>query len=354
MKTRRHLLVGAFLILASARLAPPVRSIVPERLTAQEFWSLSTELSEPGGTFRSDNLLSNERMMQHVIPSLTRAFRPGSAYVGVGPEQNFTYIAALKPSVAFIVDIRRGNLQLHLMYKALFELSADRVDFVSRLFSRARPPNLSAAASAEDIFTAFASAEASNALFVQNAAAIRDHLTRTRKLPVSADDLQGIDWIYQAFYENGPTIQYSANFGRSASFPTYAELMTATDSMGRPRSFLATADAFTYVKTLQAKNLIVPVVGDFAGAKALRGVGRYLTDKRTTVGAFYLSNVEQYLGRDGRWHLFCENVTTLPVDDTSSFIRSIRDAAYGRGIGLNSVIGNIIAETRGCARSPDP
>ena len=55
------------------------------------------------------------------------------------PEQNFTYIAALKPKMAFIIDIRRGNLQLHLMYKALFELSSDRADFIFRLFSRKRP-----------------------------------------------------------------------------------------------------------------------------------------------------------------------------------------------------------------------
>ena len=59
--------------------------------------------------------------------------------MGVGPEQNFTYIAVTRPAIAFIVDIRRGNLDLHLMYKALFELSADRADFVSRLFSRKRP-----------------------------------------------------------------------------------------------------------------------------------------------------------------------------------------------------------------------
>ena len=56
--------------------------------------------------------------------------------MGVGPEQNFTYIVATKPSMAFIVDVRRGNLDLQLMYKALFELSADRAEFVSRLFSQ--------------------------------------------------------------------------------------------------------------------------------------------------------------------------------------------------------------------------
>jgi hypothetical protein len=348
MKASRHLLVGALLVLAAARLAPRSPSVVPDSLTNEQFWALTTGLSEQGGTFRSENLLSNERLMQHVIPALTRAVRPGTAYLGVGPEQNFTYIAALKPAIVFIVDIRRGNLQLHLLYKALFELSADRVDFVSRLFSRKRPPGVGTAASVEDIFKAAIASEGNDAIFAENLAAVRDHLTKTRKLSLSDEDVQGLQWIYQSFYADGPLIQYSANFGRSGSFPTYAELMTSTDAGGNQRSFLASAESFSFLKSLHTRNLIVPVVGDFAGAKALRGVGRYLRDKQAVVGAFYLSNVEQYLGREGRWNLFCENVASLPLDETSSFIRSIRDVGYGRGMGLSSVTGNILAETRAC------
>ena len=126
-------------LVATVRLAPPAPTALPERLTDDQFWAFIADASEPGGSFRSDNLLSNELQLQHVIPELVKTVQPGRAYLGVGPEQNFTYIAALKPSIAFIVDIRRGNLNLHLLYKALFELSADRAAFVSRLFSKARP-----------------------------------------------------------------------------------------------------------------------------------------------------------------------------------------------------------------------
>ena len=117
---------------------------LPARLTDQEFWKLSTDLSEPNGYFRSDNFLSNETGFQWVIPELKRRIPPGGVYLGVGPEQNFTYISALKPAMAFIIDIRRGNLHEHLLYKALFEMSADRAEFLSRLFSRKRPAGLSA------------------------------------------------------------------------------------------------------------------------------------------------------------------------------------------------------------------
>ena len=107
-------------------------SALPARLTDAEFWSLVETMSEPDGYFRSDNLVSNEDTFQFVIPDLQRVVKPGGVYVGVGPDQNFTYIANLKPAIVFIPDIRRGNLHMHLMYKALMEQSADRADFLSQ------------------------------------------------------------------------------------------------------------------------------------------------------------------------------------------------------------------------------
>src|SRR3954468_15457842 len=128
---------------------------LPDSLSNAAFLALSDELSEPNGYFQSDNLVSNEIQFQQVIPDLEKTARANRVYLGVGPEQNFSYIAALKPSMVFIVDVRRGNLQLHLMYKALFELSADRAEFVSRLFSKKRPAGLTAESSAQDIFAAY-------------------------------------------------------------------------------------------------------------------------------------------------------------------------------------------------------
>ena len=136
----------------------------------QDFWTLVDDVSEPNGSFRSDNLLSNELQFQHVIPELTRVAKPGRAYLGVGPEQNFTYIASLKPSIAFIVDIRRGNLDLHLLYKALFELSDSRAEFVGLLFSRPRPSDLTVRSSAKEIFDAYASVAASERLYTETMA----------------------------------------------------------------------------------------------------------------------------------------------------------------------------------------
>lgn len=351
---RRQLFLGALLLIATARLAPPARTALPEKLTDDQFWTLSSESSEPPGFFRSDNLLSNEMQMQYVIPELVRTLKPGRAYLGVGPEQNFTYIAALKPSIAFIVDIRRGNLQLHLLYKALFELSADRADFVSRLFSKKRPEGLTAASTVADIFKAFWDVETSEALYKENVAAMRTHLTATHRLPLDADDLRGIEAVYYAFYWYGPIIQYSTSMGRGDGFPTYTQLMTATDAAGIARGFLASEEHFAFIKNLQFRNLLVPIVGDFAGPKALRAVGRYLKENDTTVAAFYLSNVEQYLGV-GRSELFCANVGALPLDGGSTFIRAVRDGNYyANGRGLTSMLANMEADTKTCGRVARP
>src|SRR5262245_29897998 len=160
--TRRHIpnLATALLVIALAVTPFAVSwSAAPPRLTDQEFWKLSSESSEPGGTFHSENLVSNEVRFQTIVPELVRLAVPFRAYIGVGSEQNFTYIAATHPAIAFVVDIRRGNLNLHLIYKAIFEMTGNRVDFVSRVFSREKPAGLSATSSVNDIFAAFRRAE---------------------------------------------------------------------------------------------------------------------------------------------------------------------------------------------------
>ena len=341
--TRRTLLAIALLVLAPVVRAQPVAPAtqtsahrLPVRLSGAEFFKLITELSEPDGHFRSDNLVSNELNAQRVIPELTRLARRGRAYLGVGPEQNFTYIAAVMPAMAFIIDVRRGNLHLHLMYKALFELSADRAEFVSRLFSIKRPSGLGRQSTVQQIIDAYTDHRLlpSPDLFKQNIGAIRRLLARKSERAVTVADLTGIEEVYQAFYERGLKIHYEVTPGSAGSFPTYDQIVAATDDASVPRGFLATEDNFALIKDLQSRNLIVPVVGDFAGPKAIRAVGKYLRDRNAIVSAFYVSNVEQYLRSDGRLEAFCASASTLPIDDRSTFIRSERGGFGSRGGGV--------------------
>src|SRR6188768_1301051 len=112
------------------------------QISDQEFWSIVMEFSEPSGPYTGDNWISNEASIQTVIPPLRQLTKPGGVYLGVGPEQNFTYMWALQSKMGFIIDIRRQNLLTILLHKALFEMSPDRADFVANLFSRRRPAGL--------------------------------------------------------------------------------------------------------------------------------------------------------------------------------------------------------------------
>jgi hypothetical protein len=299
---------------------------IPAKLSDSTFWKLITDFSESNGYFQSDNFVSNETTFQWVIPALQRSTRPGGAYLGVGPDQNFPYIIALRPKIAFIFDIRRQNLLTHLMYKALIEQSSDRADFVSRLFARHRPSGIDTASTSEAILLAYQGMPPDSTLFRRNLIAIFDRLRRAHGFPLSGEDTTGIEYVYRSFVVYGPDITYDANrrvgFGRGR-MPSFAQLQTEADSERVQRGYLASEANFRVLKQYEADNLIVPLVGDFAGQRAIRNVGDYLKANHATVSAFYLSNVEQYLfNQNDDWKKFFANVGALPLDSTSAFIRS--------------------------------
>ncbi len=322
----RRLISAAFIVVLVA--LAPVRAEIPARLSDKDFWALSEKFSEPNGEFQSDNFLSNERGYQAVIPTLMKTAKSGRIYLGVGPEQNYPYILALKPTLAIIFDVRRGNLHEQLLYKAIFELSNDRIDFLSRLFCRPKPAGVTPASSVAEIMAAFQTVAPTEEIYKANFKAVSDQLTVTHGFALHADDLNGIDYVYKtAFYEGGPNLTYNmagrgsrGGGGRGGFGGTYADIQAIDDGNGVNRGFLANEDNWKAMKDLEVRNLIVPVVGDFAGSKAIRGVGAWLKEQGATVSAFYLSNVEQYLNRNGVEDVFICNVAQLPLDDASTFI----------------------------------
>jgi hypothetical protein len=293
---------------------------LPRTIGDQEFWRLVTDLSETGGVF-PQQFMSNEDSAQFVIPSLKEGTRKGGIYIGVGSEQNFTYLAAAQPRLAFIVDIRRDNLLEHLMYKALFELSDNRADFISRLFSRKRPAGIDANASVKALFDAYRPVEADAAYYETNLRAVMDRLARDHQFPLTEADRLSVTQAMNAFRTAGP---FSLKGFGDTTNPTYADLMAATDLNGRVQSYLASEENYRIVRELERQNLIVPVVGDFAGDKAIVGIGRYLREHDAIVNTFYVSNVERYLFEQGdHGKQFYVNAATLPADSSSTIVRSV-------------------------------
>ena len=317
---------------ARAQVAQPAATAtqsLPTQISDAEFWGMVSGMSEAGGFFQSDNFVSNERSFPAIVNALRASWKPGGVYIGVGPEQNFAYIAALRPKMVFLLDIRRQMIVHQLMYKAIFELSPDRADFVSMLFSKPRPPGLSATSTVHEIWRAFEAVPSDATLYEKNLTAVRNHLTKTRGFALPDGDQAALIYVYGSFYDLGPAITYSGHTQRGPG-TAYSSITQETDANGEARSFLATEDNFQFIRGLHQKNLIVPVVADFGGPTGIRAVGSYLKGRGATVTAFYTSNVEQYLFRDpGAPQRFYANIASLPLDSMSTFIRP----AIGGGSG---------------------
>jgi hypothetical protein len=329
---RRLLFVAAVVSLCAVALilsrAQAVPDTLPAELNDRAFWQMVVDFSEPDGQFRSDNFVSNERTYQEVIPELKLRALPNGVYLGVGPDQNFTYITALRPRMAFIVDIRRQNLIQHLLFKALVEMSDDRGGFLARLLSRERPAGLDESSSPKALFAAYDDVEPSEALFQKNLADVENWLAGRHGFALTPNDLRSLEYVYRAFFAEGAALRYSFPRRRLQVFPTYAELLMAVDRAGVNHSYLASEQNFGILRDIERRNLLVPIVGDFAGHKALRAVGRYLTEHGATANYFYTSNVEQYLFEGDAFRRYYSNVATLPLGEKSTFIRAFFDVGF--------------------------
>jgi hypothetical protein len=315
---------GTIALAASTSIAS---AQLPARLTDREFWQLIENVSEPGGYFLSDNFVSNEVRLQHVIPRLVQVVAPGSVYLGVGPEQNFAYITNLQPGLAFVLDIRRQNMVLHLMYKVAMERSPTRADFLALLLSRPKPSGVDTTSSVQQLFAAMRRVSPTEAIHRANRAAIWQALTVTHGFALTLDDERMFDYVYGAFHAAGPDLTYNYRPGRGpiGGFSTLESVMFADNGEGVNVGYLATEANYRRLRDMHTKNLIVPVVGDFAGPKALRAIGDYLRAKKAEVSVIYTSNVEEYLF-SGRTHArYYENVGTLPLAPNAQFVRSAVD-----------------------------
>ena len=306
-----------------------VRDLTP--IPDTQWVRLVTSLSEPGGYFDTDNLISNETSYLHVLGPMRRLGVRGGAYVGVGPDQNFSYIAVQRPALAFMVDIRRDNLLHHLLLKALFHESDTRMEYLALLFGRDVPPAPAGRDgwTEEGVRALLDALEGGGGGGPDGPAAARARervLTRVRTfgLPLSDEDLATVARFHEAFIRLGPALRFTS-YGRPPSpwYPTYGQLLAETDLEGRAGSYMATREDFLFLKRLQEANRVVPVVGDLAGPDALRAVGEESRRRGLVVRAFYASNVEYYLVRGRTFDRFAANLASLPVDRWSVLIRSV-------------------------------
>jgi hypothetical protein len=334
------------LLLWTLRGAAPVHA-------GDSFATEVARLSEPGGTFDTDNLISNERSYLDVVPALVSRGVTGGAYVGVGPDQNFSYIARIRPSVAFIIDVRRDNLLLHLLFRALFADAHSRVEYLSMLTGRAPPPDDGrwGGATLKSIVS-YVDGKAASPDAVRATGRRLDDAIAAFGVPLSRADFDTIDRFHRAFIEAGLGLQFhSFNRAPQPYYPTLRDLLLATDRSGREWNYLDTEDDFQFLRTLEGRGDVIPVVGDVAGPHAMRAIAAAIGDRGERLSAFYISNVENYLFRDGLFARYGDNLSRLPRSARTLVIRSIFSGggeSVSRVQTLDQMLGDI---SRGSYRS---
>lgn len=319
-------------VLVLVCFAPPPAA----RAQSTPFGQLVARLSEPGGFFDTDNLVSNETSYLHVMGGLRAQGVRGGAYIGVGPEQSFSYIAEIEPEIALLIDIRRDNALLHLLLKAMFETTDTRIEYLGLLFGRTAPddPARWRSRTLATILEYIDRMPLDTALHARNHAMLMSRVERYG-VPLTDEDRLTMRRFHDEFAHGGLDLTFTSA-GRIARrpYPTIRRLYLETDLEGNQSGYLASEDRWQRVRRLQRSNRIVPVVGDLAGPLAMRNIATYLRDTRRTVSAFYVSNVEMYLFRAGTFQAFAANVRALPTGPSSVLIRSW----FSRGMPLPSTV----------------
>jgi len=294
-------------------------AVVP--ISRADFAKYIDQWSEPEGYFDTDNFISNETSYLHIIPELQQRVRPGGVYLGVGPDQNFSYIARTKPSLAIIIDIRRQNMLQHLFMKALFDLASSRAEYLALFFAR-EAPVVNRNATLPELLKSVRQGRTNDAVFRRDLAAVRKKIAEYG-IPLSADDQQKIEYVYSSFHAEGLDLRFSSIGRNNASqYPTYESLLLETDRTGKLQNYLADEATFLWLKQFQAENRLVPIVGDFSGPQAFRNVAAFLSKNNLKVSTFYTSNVEYYLFGQASWKRYIDNVRALPFLEQAVFIRS--------------------------------
>lgn len=315
---------------ASASAAPSASAPAPappaQALADADITRLFRELSEPDRYFFSDNYVSNETSYLQVAKELGSRAQKGGAYIGVGPEQNFTYIALTEPKLAFIVDIRRGNALEHLLYKAVFEEATSRAHFVALLIGRRYTADGDPGPEGTlGAVLAHAEREAPDPRVFTETHALLLKKIRARGFTLSAEDEKTLDATHRAFFERGLDLSFELHEKNGRKYPRLRELFAAKDPEQGQSGFLAREATFRALQAMQRENRIVPVVGDFAGEHALRALGAELRKRDLPVSVFYTSNVEQYLMEPDKWQAWGRNIDALPANEKSLFLRCYLD-----------------------------
>lgn len=300
-----------------------------DNISPIEFTQMIKSMSEDEVFFVSENWISNEDRYLYVLNLLDKFKINGGVYIGVGPEQNYTYISAVKPDLAFIVDVRNRNTLQHLIYKIIFELADTPADFFSLLFSKpinnSNGPNKHS--NINELVNYFKNTPSSRKMYNETLEKIFNVLTIKYHFEITEYYEQLICYTFATIYRHNLNLDYDGStlLTKGWTWPTFAELLQATDIEGKQRNPFNNILEYQYLKKMHFENRIIPITGDFSGKKTLKSIGLYMKEHNLTLSSFYTSNVERYIfhSPDSTVDEWVDNVKNIPINNTSIFIRTL-------------------------------
>lgn len=312
------------------------------------------KLAPPPTDYGLDCFVSSEVGYNEVIARCApSAERPGGAYLGVGPDQNYTYIGALRPALAVILDARLDNLLEHLIFKLAFAEARDPLDYLCLLLGRARATGpgdgLTARLRAQPLDAAAA------AVFSANVRrAFQARWTSDERLLARVERLLR-EFVRRQLAVTSVSETCLANLDK---IPDFEEVITSTTPEGFNFHYLTDAGRFGVVKALHAEDRIIPLLGNVVSPEGIAAARRVVEGAGLKLSTVYLSNLEEFLlqryviegdritGRPNPLGLFegapgqayaalIERLAALPCDDDAVLIRFFFPAEHrGRQLGV--------------------
>lgn len=291
-------------------------------LSLEHWRHMVSTLSLPGASSSPGYVCQNGSYLQ-VAKSLVARAPADGVYIGVGQDENLSYIALTRPVLALVVGSNHDQLLLQLMYKALFEIAADRQAFLVGLLgadgSELRP------ASPDDrlslLMDRVGRLPRTEASFESAHRAIQRRVV-SFGLDLGPDANSKLRDVHQAFFRRGLELRHAPNdrTGNPETFPTLRTVLESVSPDGAVRSFLGTSAYFDSVRRLHASNRIVPLVGTLPDA--LPVVAAFLRQRSLEVGVVHVSSTELAIATPQAFAKWTRSLATLPKSKGALFIRA--------------------------------
>lgn len=229
----------------------------------------------------------------------------GGGYAGVGIDQNYSFIATAKSEWVWLFDYDPTVVRLHHVLRAVILDSPDRATFLSHFEAGAKEKVLA-------LLSETHKKTPERAAYREIYAIARSGLHKYYELQINHK-------ISVPDIVKAPTAQADA--------PTRKAGVKVGDDVEDPTfGWLATEEAYQYIRTLYQQDRIHLMKGDMLKEKTMQGIGAAAKKLGVTIRIFYPSNAPECWPHTSQYK---KNVLALPFDERTVVLTSLSGIKQG-------------------------